>query len=179
MRLEGKPESKMVQLISEVGKNIDVQFRLGTVTKPFPDLTIEPDNTELKLKWEDGDFIIAEHLTRHERIISLFHEQGKERFLGDEDGNNYGTNEVVKGQIKTENQDKIDVDMSEEGQGPHEHEIKELELLHMEEFEMPGEYEHRYFKIQFEDVLKEEDRVIIASINNNQTHVILDRAVVK
>ncbi|WP_232696183.1 DUF2577 domain-containing protein [Brevibacillus daliensis] len=38
-------------------------------------------------------------------------------------------------------------------------------------------WDHRYIELTFEDVLKPGDRVILASINEGQTFVVVDRAV--
>ncbi|EST55484.1 hypothetical protein T458_06970 [Brevibacillus panacihumi W25] len=138
-RLEGSGVSQLYQVIKRVGRNDFDKFELATVTSPPPELRIRVDNWPIDL--DHTDIIVAEHLTRHTRIVTIRHEEMAERDLGDK---------IV--------QDGLDTDDM-----------------------VPGnpitEYTHSYVEQTFEDVLKPGDRVIVASMNDGQTYVILDRAV--
>lgn len=138
-RLEGSGVSQLYQVIKRVGRNDFDKFELATVTSPPPELRIRVDDWPIDL--DRTDIIVAEHLTRHKRIVSIRHEEMAERDLGDK---------IV--------QDGLDTDDM-----------------------VPGnpitEYTHSYVEQTFEDVLKPGDRVIVASMNDGQTYVILDRAV--
>lgn len=139
-RLEGSGASQLAQVIKRLGYNAYDKFELATVTAPPPTLKIKIDNMAVEL--EDDDVIVAQHLTRHKRIVTIEHEELKERNLGDM---------VV--------QDGLDTDDMVEGNPI-------------------TTYKHSYVELTFEDVLKTGDRVIVASINDGQSYVILDRAVI-
>ena len=139
MRLEGSGFSQLRQVIAKYGRNDFDKFELATVLAPPPELRIKIDNMSTDL--DHTDVIVAEHLTRHKRIVTIRHEEMAERDLGDK---------IV--------QDGLDTDDM-----------------------VPGnpitEYAHSYVELTFEDVLKQGDRVIVASMNDGQSFVILDRAV--
>jgi hypothetical protein len=134
-RLEGSPESKFLQLIKKHGYNPYDKFELATVISAPPDLKIQIDNMPVVL--EKDDVLVAEHLTRHKRIVTITHEEGKERNVGD----------------------KFPFPKDHDADG---------ELY----------FKTEYLELQFEDVLKPGDRVIVASMNDGQSYVILDRLVV-
>ena len=134
-RLEGSGVSQLRQTIAKVGYNSYDKFELATVIAPPPERRIRVDNMTIDL--EADDVIVAENLTRHTRIVTITHEQGKERDVGD----------------------TIPFPKDNDTDG--------------------GLYRKQsYVAFQFEDVLKAGDRVIVASMNDGQTYVILDRAVV-
>ncbi|AYK07783.1 DUF2577 domain-containing protein [Brevibacillus laterosporus] len=130
-RLEGGGPSQFRQLIQQIGYNKDVDIELGTVVAPPPAIRVTVDNDE-KLELLAEDLIVAEHLTRHKRKVTL-------------------TSETVR-----------EV-MTRAGYTPHVHDITELVI--------EGE-------IEFTDELKAGDRVIIQSIDEGQTYIIQDRAVI-
>ena len=80
-RLEGSGLSQLVQAIKKVGFNPYDKFELATVISAPPDLRIQIDNMREVL--EKDDVLVAEHLTRHKRIVTITHEEGKERNVGD------------------------------------------------------------------------------------------------
>lgn len=136
-KLEGTGASQLVQLIQHFGYNKDVDIEIATVTSPPPALRIKIDNMPVEL--EADDLVVAEHLTRHTRIVTIRHSAGMPRDLGDTTGT-----------------DSVLVDGMTPGYSTFDYDFVEL---------------------TFEDVLKPGDRVIVASINDDQTYVILDRAV--
>ncbi len=80
-RLEGDGFSQLRQVVAEVGRNDYDKLELATVTAPPPALRIKIDNMALEL--EADDLVVAEHLTRHTRIVTITHEQDAERDVGD------------------------------------------------------------------------------------------------
>ncbi|MBU8715386.1 DUF2577 domain-containing protein [Brevibacillus parabrevis] len=134
-RLEGSGFSQLRQVIAQVGRNDYDKFELATVTSPPPELRIKIDNMSLEL--DHADLIVAQHLTRHTRIATITHEQGKERDVGD---------------------------------------ITPFPKDHDSDGDL-----HRklsYIEFQFEDVLKPGDRVYVSSMNDGQTYVVHDKAVI-
>ena len=102
MRITGSGSSKMVQLIREIGKNVEITVELATVTNPPPELKIKIDNMDVELEKED--LVVAEYLTEHKRKVNI---------------------ETENYEITSEN---INEEMSEEGDPSHEHDITSLEL---------------------------------------------------
>lgn len=78
---EGNPYSKFGQMIRDVGYNKPLNVEIATVTAAAPDLKIKLDSDGLEL--EKDELIVMEHLTRHDRIITLEHVELAERDLGD------------------------------------------------------------------------------------------------
>ncbi|QQE73150.1 DUF2577 domain-containing protein [Brevibacillus composti] len=138
-RLEGSGVSQLKQMIARIGYNRFDRLELATVVSPPPDLRIRIDNMALDL--EADDLVVAEHLTRHKRIVTITHEELAERDLGDKiERDGLDTDDMVEGNPITE-------------------------------------YRHAYVELTFEDVLKPGDRVIVASMNDGQAYLILDRVV--
>ena len=133
-RLEGSGVSRFAQEIKRLGYNDYDRFELATVVAPPPELRIKIDNMALEL--EADDVLVAEHLTRHKRIVTIKHEQDAERDVGDTEPkprDNDSTGSLA--------------------------------------------WTYSYVEMQFEDVLKAGDRVLVASMNDGQSYVILDRVV--
>ncbi|WNF07484.1 DUF2577 domain-containing protein [Brevibacillus borstelensis] len=131
-RLEGSGFSQLRQVIAQVGRNDYDKLELATVTSPPPALRIKIDNMPIEL--EADDLVVAEHLTRHTRIVTIRHEQDKERDVGDTvpfPRDNDSTGSLA--------------------------------------------WTYSYVEMQFEDVLKAGDRVLVSSMNDGQSYVILDR----
>lgn len=80
-RLEGSGVSQLRQAIASVGYNPYDKLELATVIAPPPELRIKVDNMAIEL--DADDLVVCEHLTRHKRIVTMTHEQGKERDVGD------------------------------------------------------------------------------------------------
>ncbi|WP_346773990.1 DUF2577 domain-containing protein [Brevibacillus sp. SYP-B805] len=133
-RYEGTGISQLEQWIKDVGYNDFDKLYLATVTSVPPNLKVKIDNWPIEL--EADDLIVAEHLTRHTRIVTITHDEGTSRDVGDMNPK------------------------------PTDHD-SEGDLY----------FRTEYLELKFEDVLKEGDRVLVASMNEGQTYVILDRVV--
>ncbi|UQZ84022.1 hypothetical protein SK3146_03234 [Paenibacillus konkukensis] len=121
--IEGSNVSKFAQLIRNIGFNDYDQFELATVVSPPPSLRIQIDN--MKVGLDATDVVVAEHLTDHERVVSLKDGPDTAGTSGESSGPSYLENALLA--IKSP--------------------------------------------------LQAGDRVIVASANNGQTYVILDKAV--
>lgn len=78
---EGSPFTKIVQFIRDEGYSKPVNIEIATVTAAPPNLKITLDGDGLEL--DGGDLVIAEHLTRHDRIVSLDYRYPNTVDLGD------------------------------------------------------------------------------------------------
>lgn len=81
LSVEGSPYSQLVQLIRKHGENKPIDVEIGVVVSAPPNIKIRLDSSPIEL--DKDDLIILEHLTRHERVVTLIHEQEAERDLGD------------------------------------------------------------------------------------------------
>ena len=81
IRREGGTYSKFVQMMRETGYNKSVNVELATVVAAAPNLQITLDADGLTI--DKDDLIVMEHLTRHERVVTLEHVELTERDLGD------------------------------------------------------------------------------------------------
>ncbi|MBG9940840.1 hypothetical protein ABD77_00715 [Brevibacillus formosus] len=124
----------MRQAIQAAGYNDFDRLELATVTSAPPELRIKVDNMAIEL--DADDLLVAESLTRHKRILTITHEQDKERDVGDI--------------IPFPRDNDSDGDL-----------YRKLS----------------YIEAQVEDVLKPGDRVVVSSMNDGQTYLILDRVV--
>ncbi|MDO7787119.1 DUF2577 domain-containing protein [Desulforamulus aquiferis] len=112
-----------------------------------------PPNLQIRLK-QDAKMIIpkellviAEHLTRHQRVITITHQENVVRHLGD--GN---ASDMVSG-------DGLIFTVNDDGSSP-----------------LSG-FAYSNVLMQYEDVLKVGDSVVIASFQGGQKFLILDRLV--
>lgn len=89
--LEGDAFSKLNGLFSEGTNAADraAKIELATVTASAPDIEIKLDADGLTL--DKDSIIVAEHLTRHERIVTIDHVEGEQRDLGDKTVTNTST----------------------------------------------------------------------------------------
>lgn len=144
-QIEGDGASKIVQLMRKHGHNKDVNFVLGTVTEAPPKLKIKLDHLPIEL--EEEDLIVAEHLTRHERVVSINYAKDtnflKDPDIGDKDVTSTASRAYIGG----------------------EHEPYEYDTFRME-----------YATLQFESLLLIGDRVIVAALDEDMTYIVLDRA---
>lgn len=138
-RFEGSGISQLRQVITKFGRNDFDKFELATVLAPPPEIRIKIDNMTIEL--DQTDVIVAEHLTRHKRVVTIEHEELAERDLGD----------------------GIGIDLLDTDDGSPDPVVTY--------------FKESYVLMTFEDVLKQGDRVIVASMNDGQSYVILDRAV--
>jgi len=81
--VEGDAFSKLNSLFSEGTNAADraAKIELATVTSAAPDIEIKLDADGLTLDKES--IIVAEHLTRYDRIVTIQHVEGEQRDLGD------------------------------------------------------------------------------------------------
>lgn len=81
-RYEGSWESQVRQMMTKAGsKPSGVRIELATVIASPPNLKIRRDSDQLILEKEE--LVVAEHLTRHERIVTIEHLELTPRQLGD------------------------------------------------------------------------------------------------
>lgn len=69
-KFEGSGGTQLAMLMKHLGYNKDVDFQLATVTSAPPALKIKVDNME-KIELDNGDLIVAEHLTNHSRKVTI------------------------------------------------------------------------------------------------------------
>jgi hypothetical protein len=79
--IEGGAYTRLIQLMKRHGYNKDVDLLMATVISPPPNLRVKIDNMTVVL--EADDIMVAEHLTRHSRIVTIEHQENAERNLGD------------------------------------------------------------------------------------------------
>lgn len=72
---EGSQYSQILQMMKRRGASKPVSIELATVTAAVPNLQITLDADGLPL--DKGDLIVAEHLTRHDRVVSINYEYPK------------------------------------------------------------------------------------------------------
>ena len=136
-RYEGDCYSQMRQMMTRSAMHIPItRYELATGVEAPPHLKIRRDSDQLVL--DDGDLVVLEHLTRHERIVTLEHVELTPRQLGD----------------------KVEIDH-----------------LDTDDLVLPiTTYLHNYIRMQFEDVLKVGDRVVLGCDDTNMVYYVLDRA---
>ncbi|HLO11484.1 MAG TPA: DUF2577 family protein [Pseudoneobacillus sp.] len=148
MAKEGSSYSNLLNLIKDHGYNKDNHTVIGKVISANP-LKIQMDGFIL----EQGDFYIAERLTRHKRIVTINHYENTERDLGDKKEKDYVTSSGMgiqsddrKGPLNGDTSPYVDTTL----------------VLN-------------FVEIQYEDVLKVGDFVVILIDNND--FFIIDRVV--
>lgn len=147
-RIEGSGASQLVQLIRTIGYNSEITFELATVTSAPPQLKIKVDHMNVEL--EKDDLIVAQSLTSFKRKINLT-SKGKTEVSSSSPSVGFEMLPDGNGQIN-------EISFSSIGLASADQTIKEAEL-------------------EFLDELKKDDRVIVVGINQGQTYLILDRAV--
>lgn len=147
-RIEGSGASQLVQLIRTIGYNPEITFELATVTSAPPQLKIKVDHMNVEL--EKDDLIVAQSLTSFKRKINLT-SKGKTEVSSTSPSVGFEMLPDGNGQIN-------EISFSSIGLASADQTIKEAEL-------------------EFLDELKKDDRVIVVGINQGQTYIILDRAV--
>ena len=82
IRYEGDSYSKLRQMMSRAGdKPAGVRIELATVVESPPNLKVRRDSDQLIL--EKDELVVAQHLTRHTRNVSINYEWNESRDLGD------------------------------------------------------------------------------------------------
>jgi hypothetical protein len=159
-RFEGHWSSKSVQFFRKVGYNKDVDIELATVTSPPPTLKIKVDN--MKIELEGDDIIVAESLLEHTRTISIT----GGTVVGAMTSNTH--NHTVSGYSHAHTESgggttSSDTHNHKLTDATHDHTVNKLDIT-------SG-------TLTIESPLKLNDRVIVASVNDGQTYIVLDRAV--
>ncbi|QNK87742.1 DUF2577 domain-containing protein [Sporosarcina sp. resist] len=121
-----------------------VELMEAVVTQAPPELKIMLKSNS-KLPISKGIIIVAEHLTRHDRIISIDYEYPK---MWEEDSD-------IGDEAREAESSRNNI-----GQGPS---------VPYEKYEM------KHAKVTFEDVLKVGDEVLVASLQGGQIFYIMDR----
>lgn len=67
--LTGGDPAKLVQLMRNIGRNVDVDIQLGTVTAPPPAIAVALDGDGITVT--ASDLIVAHSLTEHVRQVSF------------------------------------------------------------------------------------------------------------
>jgi len=147
-RIEGSGASQLVQLIRAIGYNADISVELATVTSAPPKLKIKVDHMNLEL--EKDDLIVAHCLTKFTRQVKL-KSSGKAKISASGLG-------ISSTQTLTLSSGTGELEFLTFGLSSANFETGEAEL-------------------EFNDELKEGERVIVAGIHQGQTYIILDRAV--
>lgn len=147
-RIEGSGASQLVQLIRAIGYNSEITFELATVTSAPPQLKIKVDHMNVEL--EKDDLIVAQSLTKHTRTINLKSE---------------GNTEV------SSSSPSVGFELPVDGNG-------QSHLLTFSSIKLASaDQTIKQAELEFTDLLKKDDRVIVVGINQGQTYIILDRAV--
>ena len=69
VRIEGSSESQWVQVIRKFGHNTDVEFEIGTVLAPPPEISVRLDRDDIIL--DKQDLVVAESLLEHTRSMTI------------------------------------------------------------------------------------------------------------
>lgn len=69
MAIEGGSESRLVQLLMQLGYNKDVDIEFGTVTQSWPHVNVRLDNVDFDL--DADDLVIPDHLRTHTRTMTI------------------------------------------------------------------------------------------------------------
>lgn len=158
--MEGSGSVRLINLIKKHGYNKDLSVSLATVTSGFPEFKIQIDG--MKIELDKDDVIIAEHLTKHKRIMTI-RKRTDPRFAS---GYSREFNSLIS--VKSTN---VNESMSVEGYVSHTHDISSLELN-----DIQNSFTFEDVEIEYQDELKKGDRVIVVS-DNDQEYYVIDRAV--
>lgn len=144
-RYEGGWDSRMRQMMARAGaKSEGLRIELATVIEAPPNLKIMRDSDQMILEKEE--LVVAEHLTRHERIVSINYEfpktWEKDTDIGDKTVDTVSSRNNI-GQLPST---------------PYE------------------KYEMKYATLKYEDLLLKGERVLVACDDVNMVYYIIDRA---
>lgn len=140
----------MALMQEQARAQLPLGIELGTVTAPPPNLQIKLDHMPVEVQKED--LIVCEYLLRHERIVSIEHEDEAERNLGD----------------------KV-VEATASGEAIITSKVSQYSPLQSTYLWMLGQ--HKYLKQTYEDVLKPGDRVAVMALPGAQKYLVWDRVV--
>lgn len=159
-RREGTGPARIVAAMRKYGFNQGDKMEFATVTNPPPELRIKVDNMTIELEKED--LMVAEWLTKHKRIISI-------RKMLTHDPQFYP--KLGPTHIRDKST-KIDSSMSPEDHMSHTHTDYMIEMDHIQD-----DFNFDMAEVTFDNILNIGDRVIVQSIDEGQTFVIIDRVV--
>jgi PIN domain nuclease of toxin-antitoxin system len=151
--MEGNGAIRLIKLMKQHGYNKDIDIELATVTNPPPKLKIQIDN--MKIELEADDLIVAQHLTKHKRYVTM----------------KKSIDSQFESYIKLKSTE-VSESMSSQGYIPHTHDITSITLDNIQ-----NDFAFENIEMEFQDELKKGDRIIVASVNDGQKYIILDRAV--
>lgn len=144
--------------ILKINKNESYGFELATVVSSYPSLAIKVDN--IKLLLTSQDLIICERLARNTRIVSLKSSPGWVRQLGDGTGTDGNSISADTGRL-------VSITSTEDN---HQHTLADFDL---EDFAL----DLYYSELDFEEVLKKGDRVLVQALSGGQKYAVIDRVV--
>lgn len=159
-RLQGSGPQMLVGLIKKYGFNTDVRIEFATVTSAPPDLKIKVDNVNMELTKDD--LVVAQYLCNHKRTVTI---KSQGRMSTDGSG------------TATINSTSVGDSMTSAGYTPHTHDITKLDIVGNATFDFNGSFTVIEAEMEYHDLLKVGDRVIVAEIDNGQTYLIFDRLV--
>lgn len=162
VRYEGEWDSQLRQMMTKVGdKPSGVRIELATVLSNPPELTLRRDSDQLVL--ESAEIVVAEHLTKHKRIMtSRICEDPRFRS---------GYPRRFETYIR-DRSDDIKSTMSHEDHMGHVHTDYMIEMDNIQnDFDMVD------LEVEYQDVLRVDDRVLLACDDDNMIYYVLDRAV--
>lgn len=152
--IEGDGGSKLLELIRRVGYSKPLDLLVGTVKKGFPDFEITLDKDGRTL---DKDFFyVPRNLTRHKRVMTM--RKCTDEYFGGE----FPTNIRFAGS-------NVNETMTPAGMGPHTHDITRVEMS-----DVQNEFEMVNVEVEYQDELREGDRVICIEMEEAMMFYILD-----
>ncbi len=140
------------------GYNKDIDIELATVIAVEP-LKIKIDNLDMEL--ESEDLIVAEQLLEHTRTMKI----DKQQFTIKADVDNHDIDASTMAPLTCSNAGTVPIK-----KGDLTFEFTTVELTASE---VTGEE----VEVTFSSMLEVDDRVIVASVQNNQQFIVLDKAV--
>lgn len=145
---EGGTYSKWSQAIRTIGYNKDTDFEIGVVISPPPALKVKVDKLEL----EADDLIVAQYLTKHKRKVKV----------------------TAPGTATLAAVNKTGAEITDSLPYPDASKSPiNFKSLTMKEATLTVTES----EIEYLDELKAGDTVILASVNNGQKYIVIDRAV--
>jgi hypothetical protein len=150
--------SLMRNEILKVNRDENRGFELATVLSPYPNLAVKIDNMKLLLTRQD--IMVCERLTRNTRVVSLKSTPQSIRQLGDGTGTDSNSISRDSGHL-------VSITGQTEG---HQHTLEDFDLEN-------AAISLNYIEIDFEEVLKKGDRVLLQALSGGQKYVIIDKVV--
>lgn len=144
---------RLTAAIKKAGYNRELFVESGIVVGEPPDLKIEVDGG---IVLEADDLIVAQHLTKHSRIITI---EPQEHEYPDPSYITFGSSHVSEA-------------MSAEGMGPHVHDVTQISLDNVQE-----DFLARHVRITYDDELRLGDRVLIIADDETDEYYVIDRVV--